>query len=72
MNVPPLINTIPVAEVSPLNFNRESEDKCANLAATIIQVVESSFNVALLFGMLLHEKKVNATISIEILLRNFI
>jgi len=58
MKVPPLINTMPFTEVSPLNCKEESIEALVNLAGTIIQEVAESFldfKTVELSGPLLHE-----------------
>jgi hypothetical protein len=52
MKVPPFMNTIPLAEVSPLNFNEESTGVAENLAGTIIQDVAESFFASIVVAFL--------------------
>jgi hypothetical protein len=52
MKVPPLINTIPFTEVSPLNFKEESTNVAENLAGSIIQEVPESFFAAIALDVL--------------------
>jgi hypothetical protein len=47
-----LINTIPLTEVSPLNFKEESAEAAENLAGTIMQEAAESFFACSIAGVL--------------------